>query len=545
MRLRCLPIRLLVALLLCVGGLPLTGCGSAGGGDDASPQPPPPLPACATAGGSPILVDGEIRYERLVLTGGGLGPATEMRAARFVDVEIRNAVTNDCYGRDHTNATGHFSMMIFPPVGHPLKVVVASRTSEHPEFDITVHDRNPPTGTLHDNGAVHTHEVDGFSATGNQTVDVDVPYGSGSVRPSIGFGILDVLLSCAAQVNATLGTPLPELHVYCTLGNNAAVGGSSFYNHSRRSIVVLGGAAGLEDSTDTDYFDDAVLAHEFGHFVERSTSHSQSRGGPHSGERLEPAFAWSEGQATGFGCLLLGNPHYVDSLSTSGGLQFEFNVENVVAGDPAGIGGEPTCAEIVWDLGDGAGGIADTDADGVALPLSELYGALQGISPFTDAAYIGTFLKRIESGTSLTAAQLGALMATPEAQGITYPLVGGDVWPKPIAVGGSDSGQCDARLSTMSAPGTKTLDASAWYRLSIPADTVVTIDLTISPIAGTSDNLDLYLYSNTDVINAIASSRMGGMAAESIGPISISAGEYIIVVEALPDHRADFTLEIN
>ncbi len=546
MRLHCFPARPVVFVLLGFLAVLPAGCGAGGGdGDGVSGQPPPPLPSCANAGGPPITIEGDVRYERLVLSPTGIGPTTEMRDARFADVEIRHAVSDVCYGRDHTDANGHYSLVVLPPTGEPLKVVLLSRTSEHTDFEITVHNRNPPSGTIHDNNAVHTHEVDGFSATGNQTVDVDIPYGTGAVRPSIGFGILDVMLTCAAQVNAAASITLPELHVYCMLGNNAAIGGSSAYSHARRSISILGGAAGSEDTTDTDYFDDAVLAHEFGHFVERSTSHSQSRGGPHAGERLEPAFAWSEGQATGFGCLLLADSLYVDSMSTNGGISFAFDVENAVTQDPTGIGGELTCAEIVWDLGDGAGGIADTDGDAIALPLSDLYAAMMAIDPFTDGAYVGAFLQRIESGTSLTAGQIGALMIAPEPQGITYPLVGGDVWPTPIAVGGSDSGTCDARLSTMNVPGTNTLAASAWYRLSVPVGSTVTIDLTISSIAGSGDNLDLYLFRNTDVVNAVASSRNPGAASESIGPTSLTAGEYIIVVEAVTGNRADYTLEVN
>jgi hypothetical protein len=541
-----------LALALALVGLASCGGGSGGGGPVS-----PPLPGCATGSGTPITISGLVRYQRLVLTTGGIGPATQFRPARFVDVEVLDAAGSTCWGRTSSNASGNYSIVVAPPDGSGLLVRAYSRTSADPSRNYTVHEADPPFSNSHNAANAFQHAVGGITASGNQTVNVTVPY-SGSSRPSIGFAVLDTMVTCLDQVATALGQSVGEAHAYTRLGNNAALGGVSFFRPSANALAIVGGAAGNLDDSDTDYFDDAVVAHELGHFVENALSHNMSRGGAHGSQPLEPAFAFSEGQATGFGNLLIRDPNYTDSTSTDGGVFFTINVENVTgASDPDGIGGELTVAEIIWDLGDGGSGPADGDADPVAAPLSAIYQALFSFEPTQDAPYIGLLLDRLVAGGSVSQAQITALMLAPENQGISYPTTGSDIWPIPIALGGSDAGTLD---SLPAANGLKNqcrgYTSSAWYRLDIAATTTVTIDLTISPIAGSGDNLDLFLTSNAAVNSAIAQSTNGGAAAEQIVR-TLSPGRYIVRVEARfsgdcspgsttgTGNRAGYTLSIN
>jgi hypothetical protein len=124
-------------------------------------------------------------------------------------------------------------------------------------------------------------------------------------------------------------------------------------------------------STDTDEFDQHVLAHEFQHFLEDAVSRTDTVGGAHSlGERLDPRVAFSEGVANAFSAMVLADPLYRDSFGTAQGSDFGFDVEADSSGAP-GWYSEDSVHRIVWDLYDSANDAVDTDA--VALGYGPVY----------------------------------------------------------------------------------------------------------------------------------------------------------------------------
>jgi len=525
------------ALLL---ALSLSACGGGGGGGGGAQ-----VGTCGGGGGPSLTITGHVLYTRLRLGPSGLGPATENRPARFIDVEVRDAGTGGCYGRTSTDATGAYALLVTPPVGATLVVDVFSRTLVAGGRDLVVHEANPPSFDVHSETNAFTYASAPFPAAGG-VHDLTVPYDTGPAnRPSIGFGLLDILITCWDEAVGAIGSTLPRCNAYTQIGNNFTLSNSSFYNAGSDALAFLGGSAGVPDASDTDYFDDAVVAHEFSHFVDRSITYSMSRGGPHGPDLLEPNFAWSEGLATGFGCLLLRNPRYIDSTTTFGAVRLSASVENVTGMfDRDSIAGEFSVAEILWDLGDGGLGPPDTDTDGVNVSYADLYAALKSFDPSVDAPYVGLFLDRlVQMSASIDATAMGIFLAgPPEDQQIGYPLVGMAVWPTAISVGGTANSTVDATQDPW--PVCRTYDASRWYHLTLAAAQVVTIDLTINPIAGSGDNLDLVLTRNSNVNVPVASSTNTGSTAESIN-ISLQAGTYIIRVEGCGDNRADFTLTVN
>jgi len=524
-------------------GLALSACG--GGGVGLPPDPADPVGTCGSGGGPPVTLTGRVRYIRLVLGPLGLGPGTQTRAARHVDVEVRNAVSGACYGRGSTNASGDYSLTVMPAAGATIEVVALSRTLEAPGYDIFVHAADPPNSNTHSETNVFSYASAPFLAA-SQTADITVPYNTGPAsRPSIGFGLLDTCVTCWDALAGANATPTERAHLYTRVGNNFVLQNTSYYSTSTRSLAILGGASGLPDDSDTDYFDDAVAAHEFQHFVGSLLSFSMSRGGSHNGTEIEPPFAWGEGSATGFGCLMLGVPDYIDTSKTDANksltLLFVTSAENATTWDPDGIGCEFTMMEILWDLADG---VLDTDGDGVNATLAELYAASKSFNPAVDGPYIGLFLERLVGLSAISATQMGTFLTSgPEDQQISFPPVGDDVWPKPIALGGAGSGT----LTTVGLSNPcRALAASHWYQFTLAAPAVVSIDLTITPLAGSGDNLNLYLARNANVNLPIASSTNFGATNESINA-SLGAGTYILRVEAVcgTDNRASYNLTIN
>jgi hypothetical protein len=537
---------LLLVLALAAGGI---GCG--GGGTTPPPDGGCPAPPCEPGDGPSITLQGIVTYERLTVGPSPAGLGTlQVRPARHVDVEVRDVGGGPCRARTSTDALGRYAVTVQPVVGTALEIVVLSRTLEAGGYDILVHENDPPFVNAHAADDVFEHVSGSVAGTTDATVSLTVPYASGPAnRPAIGFALLDTFVTCWDRVTGALGRTPPTLHGYTRVGNNAVLFGATFFLPGVDAIAVLGGAAGLLDASDTDYFDDAVVAHEFSHFVEHAISHSLSRGGPHTlAEAIEPNFAWSEGQATGFGCLLLEDPEYVDTVGTGGATQVDISAEAAWFANPVGIGGEFAVAEIVWDLGDGGSGPADGDADGIAVTLADLYAALDGFDPQADSPYVGLFLDRVVAlSSALDAAALDAfLLGPPENQGIRYPLVGGDVWPKPIAPGGSGSGTLDSRTAFHTYPCT-VQSATDWYRLDLAAPATVRVNLTITPIPGSGDDLDLVLLSNADVNDIRAVSANAGASAESID-VSLPEGVWLIRVEAScagSGNRASYLLTVN
>jgi hypothetical protein len=537
----------------------LAGCGGSGSSGNPS-GPVNPTPTCGSATGVPILVTGVIRYERLSLdAASGLGGSLQVLPARHVDVEIRSPGGSACFGRASTNASGQYSITILADIGTLLEVAAHSRTVADSTRDVFVHDGNttPPTGNHSGDDAFSASSAQ-FSAAVSNAVDLTVPWNPGSsvYRPSIGFAILDTLIKCWDTVVAAGSGPLPTLHAYTRLGNNGVVG-SSFYSTTGNAIAIKGGAAANLDGSDTDYFDDPVIAHEFGHYVEANLAHSQSRGGAHGGEPLEPAFAFSEGQATGFGQLILRSRFYIDSFRNSPGSFGVLDIESIGGSQTStGIGSEDTCAELIYDLGDGGpDGPADTDGDAIGLPYTEVFGAMFTLNPAFDAPYIALYLERLLGlSATLTNGQISALLSgtpgDPPPQGIAWPVTGTpDDWPIQLAIPST----VGSAAPVDSLPGANKVQqngftSTSWHQFTLATSQQVTITMSISPVAGSGDDLDLLLYDNEDTFNAIQFSNNGGAASEQIGPVTLPAGTYIVVVDAfaksLPN-RANYSLTIN
>lgn len=526
---------LLVLLLL----LPV-GCGTGGSPDGGTPKP---VDDCIVGTGPEVTVTGTVDYQRLVLSPGGLGPALELRPARFVDVQVRVSGGGTCYGTTSTDATGGFALVARPPAGSTLEVWAFTRTNQDPLRRITVHDALPPSSNAHSDANVFSWTSGAFAAGSATPVRLEVPYDRGSTtsRPSIGFGLSDILLTCSESVRLATGSAPPLCHAYTRLGNNGSTG-TSFYSHASRALTLLGGASGNLDGSDTDYFDDGVIAHEYHHFIEYHLAHTLTRGGSHAGEKLEPGFAWSEGQATGFGCLHRATPLYVDTWGTSGdGVFISQSAENWDQ-SVRGIGSEESVAELVWDLGDGGAGPADSDGDVASLPLGQVLAAFFGFDASSDAPYLGLLLDRLQAAGSISTSDLATLTLAPENQQVSYPLAGDDVWPIPLAVPGLASGRCDATIGNRC----RGLDASRWYGFTLATSTTLTFDLTIQDITGSGNDLNLYLLRSSG--STIDSSFNGSSTPERIGPVTLVAGSYLVRVEASclgAGNKADFNLTVS
>ena len=261
---------------------------------------------------------------------------------RFAEVQIYNASTGALVQAGETHTDGVISM-VMPKVAGNYRLEVHSRAYNTSQYEASV--LNNPYDK-----AYYTISAN-FTLTGSEgaSVAVSLPVASHTGTLEGGaFNILnDILIAndwlrahapgqnssssspdyCLSSVCNTF-TVAPKVQIYWTKGlspgtyyGDPSTGISFFAPTSGGGIYsglyILGGISG-SICTDTDHFDNSVIIHEYGHFLEKSFGHSDSPGGSHDGDNIiDPRLAWSEGWADFFQSAVLGRAFYRDTTSNA------------------------------------------------------------------------------------------------------------------------------------------------------------------------------------------------------------------------------------
>lgn len=249
---------------------------------------------------------------------------------RGVVVELLNRNAGDVVlATSSTDASGRYS---FPGVSSDLNVAVRVKAQI-----VNTRDAGQTTGaqynfTLRDNTSTSAPKalftLDSLNiatVAGVNTVNLQAAMGfdaAGNVtgpRQSAVFSILEVVYSAVDKLRATdPNVTMPDLNIYWSVDNVDAPGDknkgqieTSHYasSGSLPGVFILGKA-----NVDTDEFDQGVIGHEFGHYLQSALSYSDSPGGSHSSNEYKDAsLAYGEGYGTAVGGLLAGSPYYTDS----------------------------------------------------------------------------------------------------------------------------------------------------------------------------------------------------------------------------------------
>ncbi len=276
-------------------------------------------------------VHGTIRYEdRPPLPSGELGEITPLpvRGAQVVVLpdggssELASGIVSD---------DGSYTLYYDAADDAQLHVSVIARS--------TVPAR--PVSTRRNQSQVYSFGGPTFTAAADVTQDLLVTDDSGMSEP---FNIFDQLVRAMDTIRKVLGNPTPQpLSARWSQGNND---GTYYYDGS---IHLLGA------NSDDDGYDDTVILHETGHFVEDTMGRTDSPGGYHDGSPTDPRLAWSEGFSTFWALAVRGDSVYMDSNSSGGwGWDAEDSVTSASAeGSISQDVSEDMVSESLWDLGDG------------------------------------------------------------------------------------------------------------------------------------------------------------------------------------------------
>jgi len=305
---------------------------------------------------------------------------------RYAEIVVTNGSgsTVQC---GETAADGSFSLSL-PQISGAYKISINSRAlNSHLHASVL---NSPDSNTFYS----LTTTVSGASSSSVGTLTAPA---NGTILGGA-FNILDQLLnaniylvaqvgSCASTFSGCLNYD-PTVHkiaAYWKPGFNPNTyfgdsgDGLSFYLPGYSRLFILGGIDGDTNSSDTDHFDNSIIIHEYGHFLEDNWLKSDSPGGMHDGnEILDPRLAWSEGWGDFIQAAVRGDGHYIDTMGNTDGsteMLFYVDTESVSNGGfdyttNLGEGNfrEFSITRLLWDAidpGDNStGGDSDTFTDG-------------------------------------------------------------------------------------------------------------------------------------------------------------------------------------
>lgn len=279
--------------------------------------------AAATA-----VVRGRIVYEDRPQTGRGPVGDIQILPVRGATVTVVDDATMQVLATATTADNGTYAVHYEPPAGM-VHVTAVARSTFAPR----------PITVVGNGGAVHGFGSPSFAAGGDASVDVVIT----AATAAEAFNVFDQTVTGMDVLTGELGVAAPSPLKL------------TWYRGSRNGTYYAGGSGIflLGDASDDDGYDDTVIQHEIGHYVEHTVGRSDSPGGGHDGRPTDPRLAWSEGYATFWACAADGQPVYSDS--NSGGGFFDNLDTGLTRATGSGLSqpvSENMVSQILWDIAD-------------------------------------------------------------------------------------------------------------------------------------------------------------------------------------------------
>jgi hypothetical protein len=417
---------LVVATGLC--GLLLAGCGGGGGGhaDGDSDDDNPSQATCTTppAANGSVTISGTVTYDRVpaVSSSGGVElnyDETASLPARGMVVEAL-ACNLSIISSTVTSATGQYSLQVGGEVPVRIRVKAQLLSSSGATWNVNVVNNTANDAQYVLDGAMVT------TTTANEVRNLHAASGWGgtrysSTRAAAPFAILDSIyggMQKIAAVDAAVG--FPQLTVHWSADNQQSDTESdvdegllpaSYFDFRDGDIYLLG-----KENQDTDEYDDHVILHEWGHYIEFNFGRSDNLGGAHSdASHVDARVAQSEGFGNAWSAIMTDSAIYVDTDGSRQSNGFDFNIEgDNIVGFP-GWFKEFSVQEIIYDLYD----TNDDGSDQLALGLGPIWQTLVTALPNTPAfVTVFAFIDGLKAISPASVAEIDAITTAHNIQPI-------------------------------------------------------------------------------------------------------------------------------
>lgn len=510
--------------------LALSACG--GGGSDAGTNPVPPDPPPPPPPADAVTISGSVTYDfvPMALFGGLNYNAVEARPVRLATVQFVDGTT--VVAATRTDINGEYSLDVEPDRSGFVRVRAESIETGGPSWTFRVVDNTSSNAVYTLDGTVQS------SGTADSRRDLHAPSGwtgagYGNERAAAPFAVLDAIyegVEIVLTADANLDFPPLNLHwspenrpAFDADGNpDPATGeiGTSFYaiipSLGMNGIYLLGA-----ENTDTEEYDRHVILHEFAHYLERQFARNDSIGGPHArGDILDMRVAFSEGWATAFAGIALGNPDYRDS----GGSQQAGAGRLDLEGDPNPAPGwfsEQSVQELIYDLVD----LGADFNDAFSYPFPDIWDAMtDAVAESSAVTSIFPLINRVKLDHPADQAMLDLLaadqsigsIATDFGDNETNDAGSADVLPiyaDLVVNSGVPVNVCSTDEFTSSSTGARNkLSSRRFVRFTPPASGIVTIRVEATEIPMTAPPTPVQQFADPDFF------------VHNQGPIAVSEG---------------------
>ena len=501
----------------------------------------PPAPPTSTT----VNVTGKITFDYVPVAVTANVPRLDyaniaVRPARSISVALMNSNTGAELATAKTDASGNYSLV--GPIGQSVFVRAYARL-------LPVNTSTTATVAVLDNTSGDAQWVlDGAAFTAASAVDItkNLNASSGwtgaaynnSLRIGATFAILDTIYSAMQKILAVDSTAaFPTLNVHWSPNNIAATGGSiatgqigtSFFQSTQvgsaitaRDLYILG-----RSDNDTDEYDQHVVTHEFGHYLQSAFSRSDSIGGSHGGtnDRLDMRVAFSEGWGNGWAAYALSNRIYADTSGPGQVNGFTLDVSLGEANNP-GWFKESSVQKIIWDLSTGTIG------------FGPVWTAMKtGFSQSAALASAHAFANALRVNLPSSLATLNSIFNNQQITVPTDAFGAGEtnfglpaipqINPIYIAYGalGSVSNVCVTNAADPGLVGNKA-GQHRYIKLALPAGSRV-INVTRDAVTAAATDPDFSLYSSAGIVIRAAA----GTPNTETGTTTVSsAGDYVLAV---------------
>jgi hypothetical protein len=236
-------------------------------------------------------------------------------------------------------------------------------------------------------------------------------------RVAAPFAMLDTVYSSMEKIiTADAEAVFPPLLINWSIDNKAAVGDpangditTSYYSNG--NLFILG-----DENSDTDEYDDHVIAHEWAHYYEDKFSRSDSIGGSHGAEdKLDIRVAFGEGWGNAFSAIALNAPIYFDTYGPTQRDGFNFNMETE-SSNASGWYSEGSIQRILYDLYDSSNDGSDT----INLGFTPLHQVFTGAQKTTEVfSSIFSFIRYLKDENPAEETEISSIVASENIATIT------------------------------------------------------------------------------------------------------------------------------
>lgn len=539
-----------------------------------------------TYSGAGFTISGSAKYyyRTRVLSGSSSylsNPATTPNPIRMAEIHVYGG-SGELINCGQTDLSGNFNLKI-PGNSGNYTIKVLSRTNQS-GYAISVKEDIYSNALYVISKAV---TVNSASVSGVEVIAYARESDSQKIEGGA-FNILDRIVATSEMIakdsnlsDSDKACMKTKLNVYWKKGFNpyTYLGGTtpvSFYIPGDHELYILGGVNGDVASSDTDHFDDSVIVHEYGHFLEDVCAQSDSPGGSHNGNFIiDPRLAWSEGWANYLQTTTAKDSYsdyYIDTVgfadSKEGGspmegitIKLSENARTAVK-DKVSVDGEGTFREVsitrsLYKLNKAASSSSDN------VPFATIWKSFRDLSSSSEAfRNVGLFnyrlLNRATTLSSGAQTHLNAVMscpATPADNAGECQPVDNSYYASRTAVTGSN---CNITLTPVIDTSNRSnqLRSNHFYQLDHDGSNK-TLILTYSAASPSyKTDLDIILYkedysymedtqTNQTTLNANIAAQVRTVSSGSSTPqlehlnlASVPAGKYLINIKARTQNKS-------